>query len=447
MWKYATIGILALASCSTMGSDTKTAAGKSGSNTVISTTAPQIPLSEISSEDLGSIVSGSQELGLDIYNEIRKVQDGNIIISPLSISSAFGLAYAGAQGETARQMSQVLSFDLPNDRLHRALGQMQVLAEDETKGQIFDTANTIFFDKMTVLEPEYVSVIDDSYKAKPQAVDFRYDKGASIISINDWVKEQTRGLIPKTVTENDITEDTRSVMVNTAFLKADWQRQFRASFTKTETFYGTKGNVDIPLMNITAPYKFIDKPGFRALELPYKNGTMSALVFLPDDKRGIERFEKSLTSKKLTKWISALDEEDVQRVQLTLPKVDFEFEAEEIKTHLIDLGMPRAFSDDAEFEGRILAKKQPDGWPTKISKVIHKTVLKVDEEGTEAAAVTAIVDIIVVSGHREQPKLEIFRVDHPFFLVIKNNETDAILFMGRIVDPIPDYKAPESESP
>ncbi len=439
MWKKIYLATLFLAGCETVENSPQ----KSGAQTLseLSTTTAQISASEITKDDIRSVAQGSQALGIDLFKEIRKADDGNVFISPVSISSAFGLAYAGSAGQTEVEMAEVLNFELPNNRIHRALGQLQATVEDETKGQLFDTANTIFVEKTAGLTPAYKALISDNYEAGPQSVDFMFAPGEAIKTINKWVSDQTRGLIKKTVDEKSVHSGTRSVMVNTAYLKADWLSPFKASKTEDGDFFAPEEIKTVPLMFQRHRYKLMSARGFRAIELPYQNSTMSAVVFLPKSKTGLDDFERKLTSTKLSKWIEDLNEEKIIDVDLTLPKVDLKYQSSGFDELLKALGMTTAFSDFAQFPGRLT-----DTQRTKLDKVIHKTVLKVDEDGTEAAAVTAITEI-TVSGTRYLKDAEVFRVDHPFFLVLKNNETDAVLFMGRIVDPMPDYKAPGIENP
>lgn len=430
MWKKILLATLFLAGCETVENSPQKSGAQSLSE--LSTTTAQVPASEITKDDIRSVARGSQALGIDLFKEIRKGEDGNVFISPISISSAFGLAYAGSAGQTELEMAEVLNFELPNNRIHRALGLLQATVEDETKGQLFDTANTIFVEKTAGLTPAYKALISDNYEAGPQSVDFQFAPGEAIEAINKWVSDQTRGLIKETVNDISVRSDTRSVMVNTAYLKADWLSPFKASKTEEGEFFALEETKKIPLMFQRHRYKLMDERGFRAIELPYQNSTMSAIVFLPDSKTGLDDFERKLTSTKLLKWIEALHEEKIIDVDLTLPKVDLQYQSSGFAEFLKALGMTTAFSDFAQFPGRLTNTPR-----TKLDKVIHKTVLKVDEDGTEAAAVTAITEI-TVSGTRLIKDPEVFRVDHPFFLVLKNNKTDAVLFMGRIVDPMPE---------
>lgn len=431
MWKSFILCALLISGCAATNTKSMPSEPARKPSDETSTTALQIPASKLTDADIDSIVSGSQALGVDLYKRITADTDGNIIISPLSISSAFGLAYAGSNGQTRLDMARVLNFELSDDRIHRALGQVQNITEDDTQGQFFDVANTIFFDKVAILAPEYISLIKDSYRADPQKVDYQKNLEKAVVTINKWVEEQTRGLIPETLTLDNVSKDTRSVMVNTAYLKADWLEKFDAVNTMDGSFFGPNGDIIVPLMNMTQELKLVDGRDFKALELPYQNKTMSAIVFLPDTKTGLEDFEEKLSGENLSKWFRKFETEKLRNVKVTLPKVDLDFTANKITDHIIALGMSLAFSNYADFGGRV------SNDVTKLDEVIHKTVLKIDEEGTEAAAVTAISEVIV-TGRRYQDDPEVFRVDHPFFLVIKNNKTNAVLFMGRIVDPMPE---------
>jgi len=322
-------------------------------------------------------------------------------------------------------MASVLQYNLPEPRLHPAMKALLSQVEDQREGQVFNTVNALFVEKSTVLEPDYVAVTDAFYNAADTRVDFKRAPKAAIDTINNWVKDKTRGLIPKTLTFTKDTKDTRNVMVNTAYLKANWSRPFSDRLTENGEFTTPSNIISIPLMHQTRKLPYVKNRGYASVLLPYQSGAMSMIAILPDRPDGLPRLEAKLTPA----FIDTLIEDFTQsyesakpyEVDLTLPKIDLSDDYK-LGPILKAMGMEQAFFDFADFSGRIDPAKQPDRYSTKLGQVIHKTVLKVDEKGTEAAAVTAIDEIITVGAPRHKPK--------------KVNETGAILFMGRINNPV-----------
>ncbi len=387
---------------------------------------------------LNILTQGHTEFAFDLYQQLRENPDKdgeNIFISPLSISTAFGLAYAGAKGETAKEMASVLRYTLAEDQLHPAIGKLTNAVENDTEGQLFQMANALFVNQDTVLEPDYLTLTKAAYKAEETRANFKAKPKQAIEIINDWVKIRTRGLIPKTLKYSKDTHKIRNVMVNTAYLKAGWARPFSAANTKSENFTSPTGNIKTPLMHRTGKLLYTKRRGHSAIILPYQAGTMSLIAILPDKENGLPKLEAKLSPKFLEGLLKSFTQKTRYEVELTLPKIDLKDDYK-LKEDLDKMGMPLAFSNNADFSGRIDPTKQPDRYSTKLGEVIHKTVLKVDEKGTEAAAVTTIDEIITVGAPRKKPKKVEFKADHPFLFLIRHNETGAILFMGRINNPI-----------
>ena len=425
---------------------------KSFPPTELTTTSPQVSASELTSADFASVANGSADFGFDLIKTISDLEDyddENIFISPMSISSAFGLAYAGSGTQTETEIAEVMNFDLPNDRIHRTLGTLQADVEDDQAGQIFDMANTIFVDQRLEIEDAYKRLVKENYGADEQKADMYNQPAKAVDIINLWVSEQTRGLIPQTLKLSDMNVQPNgksyvaSVMVNTAYLKADWKTKFSKSRTRVEAFQTPKGPVQIPMMRQVSGFSYYDGSGFSAVDLPYQNDTMVMTVLLPDAQKGAVRLAQGLNAKKLNKVFDRLEETEksYQRVDLKLPKADLANDYE-LTPMLETMEMRTPFSIRADFNGRFNVEKlralDPRYEGTKISKVIHKTVLKLDEETTEAAAVTAIVDdIIVVSGVRRPPP-QAFHVDHDFVVVLRHRDSKAVLFAGVVNNPCPE---------
>ncbi len=398
-----------------------------------------LPNQSNAAADIETLVESQTDFAVDIYKALSQkpeVNSKNIFISPLSISMAFGLAYAGARGKTANEMAAVMHYDLPDARLHPAMGQLLSKVENEQDSQIFNTANALFVENTTVLESDYSRITREHYGAGDTRVDYKNAPKSAVITINDWVSQKTRGLITETLTKDDVTRNTRNVMVNTAYLKAGWADTFPEALTKTEAFLTPSGTVQTSMMHQNSETLYMKGRGYSSVALPYQGGTMSMIAILPSKPNGLAKIEHKLSTDFVLETLTKLGmSRGKHRVDITLPKIDIKDDYK-LKDDLKVMGMKTAFSNSADFSGRIDDSRQPDTYSTKLGEVIHKTVLKVDEDGTEAAAVTAINEVIVTGARRDQPKQVEFKADHPFLMLILHNETGAILFMGRINNPI-----------
>ena len=382
-----------------------------------------------------NLVKGQQAFSADLYKELlqnENAENENLFISPLSISSAFGLAYAGAKGQTAQEISQVLHYNLPEEELHKAMGSTLTQVQDEREGQVFQTANALFTDKQTKFNLNYIKTVRQFYGVNDMRVDYRNNSKQAVDKINQWVSRNTQGLIPKTLEYEQITKNTRNVLVNTAYLKAAWAGKFIEENTKEDTFYGVNGAFNVPMMQQKSDLRYISSSGFSAIEMPYQGHALSMVAILPKRRKGLVALDHKFSAEFIDRVFTRLNSAETYEVDIRFPKVDLSADYK-LKAPLIHMGMNEPFSKSADFSGRIPHDAQ---WPTKLNEVIHKTILKIDEKGTEAAAVTAIDEIITV-GARLNKRTAKFHADHPFLILIRHNETGAVLFMGRIVEPVP----------
>ena len=381
-----------------------------------------------------SVVDGNLTFGLDMFKRLAESRDkpeDNSFISPISISSAFGLAYAGAREDTATDISKTMSFDLPFAQQHKALGRLRTKLEDQTEGRLFDLANALFVDKSIKLEPDYKTLVQSAYDADETKVDYKKNRLSAIDTINSWVSDQTRGLINSVVSKETLPKTTRSTLVNTAYLKADWQSTFAPEATRTKTFHTPSGEILTPMMRSRKSLSYYKGNNFTAVDLPYKNNTMSMVVIRPKSVTGADKTLQQLTPKTVKTLFKSLDNAETKQVDISLPKADLAVEYI-LNNSLRGLGMTTPFSDSANFSGITTTA------PLKVGFVIHKTVLKVDEKGTEAAAVTAIVEMLTTGLRRPPPKIIRFNVDRPYIIILRHKETNAVLFMGLINTPCPD---------
>jgi serpin B len=394
--------------------------------------AQATPSSElVTPETLSELVEGNTAFALDLYQSLRG-EPGNLFYSPYSISVALGMTYAGARTETERQMADVLHFDLGQEGLHpnfqalaRQLAERAESARPDEEGDRFELniANALFTHTDYAFLAEFMNQVMDLYDAVAEAVDFRDEEG-SRAHINEWVSEQTEGKIPELIPPGILTPDTRLVLVNAIYFSASWAQAFDEDATQDAPFHLVGGeSISVPTMSRTASTGHAEHDGVTVVEVPYLGGEMSFVVMMPE-LDALEDFEASLTPARLSELLAGIRYDEVR---LFVPK--FETRSSfQLNDPLIQLGMPLAFSDAADFSGMTGDRD------LKISAVIHQAVIEIDESGTEAAAATAVVMARITSAGPPSEPFEI-RVDRPFLYLIRDAQTGTIVFMGRLVDP------------
>jgi serpin B len=377
--------------------------------------------------DEAALVKGNSEFALDLYARLR-ARDGNVFFSSYSISNALAMTYAGARGPTATQMAAALRFPMDGERLHQSFAKVNrdVNGAGAKGGAELQVANALWTQMGLATLPAFQATVKTLYGAGLTPLDFRGAPEKARMTINAWVEQQTRDRIKDLIPEGVLTPDTRVVLTNAIYFKGKWKYAFPEAATRNDTFTLSTGKTigDVPLMSQQRAFRYLDGGSFQALELPYDADQQSMIVFLPRRADGLAELEKTLTAARVTDWLAQLA---VRDVDVTLPrfKVTAEFQ---LKDALTDLGMPRAFSPGkADFSGIAT------GEPLALSAVIHKAYVDVNEKGTEAAAATAAM-IFATSARAPEPR-PVFRADHPFFFVIRDNGTGSLLFAGRLVNP------------
>jgi serpin B len=269
---------------------------------------------------------------------------------------------------------------------------------------------------------DFVRLMAERYRAPWQPVDFRQDADAARTKINRWVEQETRDRIRELLLPGSLDAMTELVLTNAAYFYGAWVEPFDARMTRDGAFATPGGSASTRFMWRDGATRYAQLDGLQIVELPYKGG-FSMLVVLPDDPRGLAAVESRLPGG-YQRWVRALAEE---QVEILLPRWRAE-STQSLNDHLEKLGMRHAFSDGADFSGMI------DSGSLQISAVIQKAFIEVTETGTEAAAATAVVlGGESVEPPRRQPRP--FHADHPFLYVVRDQETGAILFMGRVVNP------------
>jgi serpin B len=389
---------------------------------------------ERASADIAAAADAADALNAfsaDLYGALA-AGEGNVVFSPYSVAVALAMTRLGASGETLAQMDAVLHTADAGD-LDAALNAIdQALAtrpgEYDLNGETVDlelaTANQLWGQRGYEFAPAYLDVLASNYGAGLRIVDFEGATEDARQAINEWVAEQTRERIPELVAEGVLTELTRLVLTNAIYLKAPWTYEFDEDSTGPAPFHLLGGSeTEVQMMRLDEQLTYFAGAGYEAVELPYVDGSLSMWVVVPEEGE-FETFESALASEILAELFEGAEPREVE---LGLPKFEFRTQAS-LADALKALGMPIAFTDAADFSQMTPAEND-----LYIQDVIHEAFISVDEHGTEAAAATAVV-VGVTSAPPPEEKVEL-TVDRPFLFLIRDSETGAILFMGRVLDP------------
>ncbi len=396
--------------------------------------------------DTKEIAEAVNAFAFDLYGQLRG-REGNLFLSPYSIETALAMTYAGARGQTADQMAGVLHLPVdlrwepdsaqggrivlrdqqapwPADRLHGAFAALQNDLNAAGKGEAFQltVANRLWGQKGYEFLPEFLGLLEQHYGAGLEQVDFAGATEAARKTINAWVERETRDKIRDLLKPDVLDGLTRLVLTNAIYFKGHWTEEFDKKLTREEDFFVSPDRtVKAPLMHRTDMFGYFGDDDLQALELPYKGDRLSMVVLLPTAKDGLGALETSVSAKMVAGVVKKLRRREVA---VTLPK--FKTTAEfSLAQVLAAMGMQAAFeAGKADFSG-MDGKKD-----LFISAVVHKAFVEVNEEGMEAAAATGLSELFGLAP----PPAE-FRADHPFLYLIRDRETGAILFLGRLVDP------------
>jgi serpin B len=383
------------------------------------------PPAALPTDDQSELVAGSNAFAIELYAQLRQ-QAGNLFFSPASISTALAMTYAGASGSTAAEMQHALHFTLPPARLHPAIGTLLGKLNAAHTSYQLRVADALWAQQDETFLPAYLALTQTNYAAGFHPVDFVKDPEKVRQTINQWIEQQTGDKIKDLLKPGVVTAATRLVLTNAIYFKGDWQSQFDKTQTKEEDFHlSTQQTVRAPLMHRQAKLNYFNGGTFQVVEIPYKSSELSMIVFLPNDPTGLPAFEQSLTPPDLQKWLGLL--QPASKVILTLPRFNMTQQFE-LNDALSALGMKQAFVQGAADFSAMTGKRD-----LFISTAIHKAFIEVNEEGTEAAAATSTV--MRTLSMRRDPQPVVFRADHPFLFLIRDNPSGAILFMGRVEAP------------
>ena len=378
-------------------------------------------------------------LAIDLYKELsgRGKADDNLFFSPASISAALMLTYEGSRGETQAEFEKVLSLQ-DADRLaaHKAYAGMLNRYADDKKPYELSIANALWVEKTFPLRDQYVKTLQSYYEAGIESVDFKDDYDAQRKRINAWVEGRTHDRIKDLLPEGTLNQMTRLVLVNAIYFKGKWAAEFKEHATDDEPFHllpapnaDENKVVTVPMMwQGGEQFSYADFDGYDALQLRYKGRDLSMLVLLPDERYGLPELEKKLSVELID---AAAKKLAPQRVNVWLPRWKMTLDYDLVPA-LKGLGLKDAFAaKTADFTG---VTDSAEGESLYISAIRHKAFIAVDEAGTEAAAATAVTFKTESAPFNQDKPIE-FRCDHPFVYLIRDNNTGAILFMGRVTDP------------
>ncbi len=377
-------------------------------------TNPDVP-----DADAQAVVEGNTAFALDLYREIREKSDGNVLLAPYSISTAVAMAYAGASGETATQMAGAMRFDLPQERLHAALNQLDL--ELDSRSVRLDTVSQAFAQRDWPFLDSYLDVLATNYDAGVLLVDFQTKTEEARTTINDWVSTQTEGKIQEILPERSVTSLTALVLANAVYFKADWLSEFDTSKTQPATFTRTDGTaLDVQMMHQEAELGYAEGDGWQAVGIPYAGEELEFVAILPSTSAPDLDLELEGTD-----LAAILDALEPAQVSLGLPRFTFDFPAD-LAEPLKTLGMADAFDGNvADFSG-MDGEKQ-----LSITAALHQTYIDVNEQGTEATGATAVV--LGVRG--AAPESKTVTLDRPFLVLIRDVGTGTVLFLGRVAEP------------
>lgn len=391
-------------------------------------TAPMNPAAD-------AAVSGINHFTLDLFKRMGSPTD-NLFLSPASVSTAMALAYRGARGATADELRRVLYFSAPPETYLSIQAPILRAMTFSAAGRELSTNNSLWVQDGLSMNPAYLADTAANAGAGLRRVDYRADPERARVTINQWVSDKTHDRINDLLSPEDVTDKTRAILVNTIYWKAHWEMAFPIAATKTQPFHLLDGEkIPASLMHQDSNYQVLERDGVKAINLPYRGGEVSMTVLMPNKVADLPAFEAGLTDVTLTKWLAKLDAAASQPTILTLPKMHLQWDGNLVETFRA-MGLTAPFDPEtADFSGMAAV---PNGQVLAISSVIHQTWLDVDEEVSEAAAATAVVNDLIISGRLNAPKPKppfVFRADKPFLFLLRDRRTHAILFIGRYTGP------------
>ena len=375
--------------------------------------------------DVTTIADGNNRFALDLYQHLSQTQ-GNLFFSPYSLSTALAMTYAGAAGQTAEEMADLLHFRLPSPAIHSAFSQLaNLIALDKSAGYKLQIANRLWGQQNYGFLASFMNLTQEYYGSPFAEVDFQHQPDLARDTINEWIAQKTEENIKDLIPEGVLNNSTRLVLTNAIYFEGNWLSPFQSQYTEENLFTTESGQqVIVPMMYQKNRFWYGSYDGVEVLRLFYVDYGLSMLILLPNSLERLGQLEQNLSVETLQPFINCADQEYM--VELWLPK--FKMTAEfDLKQTLFQMGMATAFNPEAaNFAGM-------NGNPGDLylSTVVHKAFLNVNEVGTEAGGASG-----VIAASRSTAPTTTFRADHPFIFLIQDNESDSILFIGRLMNPL-----------
>jgi serine protease inhibitor len=384
-------------------------------------TVPTDPVPINLTADQIALIASENSFALDIFKKVIENSAGseNIIISPLSISSALSMTLNGASGATRIAMLDALRMNgLTPEVINNSYKDLTEALLNVDKRVLISIANSVWTEKNFTVKKPFTNILTQYYNAESKSFDITDPLVPN--QINSWIDIKTNGLIKNMIDKLD--QNTVMLLINAIYFKGKWNSQFDKEKTVQGSFYKSGGTTtQVPMMKQTSEYKIYNGEGFTLAEFPYGQANFVMDILLPDDSNGINSIIPLITDNSLKGWISQMSE---RKTDVTFPKFKYGYKRD-LNDILTDMGMGIAFSDNADFSNisdiNLL-----------ISIVKHQAFIETNEEGTEAAAAT----IVGISTTSMPAGPYILNIDHPFLYIIRETSTNSILFMGRVGDPL-----------
>lgn len=366
------------------------------------------------------VIETNNNFGLNLLRTVFEAEeDPNVMISPASVSIALGMAYNGAESTTRDAFEEVLNYDgLTREEINEITKELIHVLITNVNGNLLEIANSMWYDEGFPVEPEFIGLNSYYYNAEVNELDFGL--ASAVKTINNWVNDKTHGKIDKIIAVID--PEVMMILINAIYFNCVWEVEFDPDNTHQANFYNEDGSLfkEVEMMQLESTFKVANNQSFSAVELPYKSDKFSMFLFLPAEERSVNQLVQELDGERWNSWLEGFNEQE--GFTLLMPKFKFEYERS-LTEDLKEMGLAVAFTDQADFSGI-------SAIDLLISDVIHKTYIKVNEEGTEAAAVTAIVFGTTSAGPTNQ-----IRLDRPFLFAITEKSSKSILFIGKVSEP------------
>jgi len=368
-----------------------------------------------------NIVKDNNKFAFDFFGKVSEKGSGNIFFSPISLSSAMSMTFAGSSDETKKQIAKVFHFESNESKYHQKQGKILKKLNSNADSVQLNLVNTLWAEKTYPFKKDYSKLIQKSYSAAIHPVDFINKADESRIQINDEISKLTFDKINDLLPSGSINSLTRLVLTNAIYFKGSWKFKFDKKNTYDGNFNITSQNrIKCKMMSLKGRFNYFADSKIQAIELPYKGNNISMIIIVPSKNLTLDEYTKGFNHKAYEEILKGFSNDEIN---ITIPKFKIST-GYQLKPLLSEMGMPIAFTDDANFS------KMTSQNDLKISDVFHKAYVEVNEEGTEAAAATAVV--IALKSIREERS---FVANRPFIFLIRDRVSGTLLFMGRIVDP------------